>query len=127
MYRMSSNNQDNNLVTTEEAAKMLYLSRDTIREYIKKGKINAFKSGKQYLIPKENVQDLASRNDLKYREIKSIQGKEASFILVEVDNPDLQQEDVNEGFKTFVDVLVRSLKLSNHENIFKCLLGLNFF
>ena len=46
------------IITTEEASKILYVTPCTIREYIKKGMLKAKKSGKEYLIPKSEVENL---------------------------------------------------------------------
>lgn len=47
-----------NIMTTEEASKILYVTPYTIREYIKKGMLKAKKLGKQYLIPQSEVENL---------------------------------------------------------------------
>jgi len=46
------------IITTEQASKILYVTPYTIREYIKKGMLKAKKLGKQYLIPKAEVENL---------------------------------------------------------------------
>ncbi len=50
----------NEIISTEDAAKILYVTPYTVREYIKKGLLNAKKLGKRYLIRKEDVQKLLS-------------------------------------------------------------------
>ncbi len=50
----------NELITTEEAAKILWVSSYTIREYIKQKKLKAKKIGKRYLIDKSDVESLLS-------------------------------------------------------------------
>ncbi len=46
------------IITTEEASKILYVTPYTIREYIKKGMLKAKKLGKQYLISRKEVENL---------------------------------------------------------------------
>lgn len=50
--------QTNEIITTEEASKILYVTPYTIREYIKKGMLKAKKLGKQYLISRKEVDNL---------------------------------------------------------------------
>jgi len=48
----------NDFIVTEEAAKILYVTPYTVREYIKKGLLKARKLGKRYLIKRTDVQKL---------------------------------------------------------------------
>jgi excisionase family DNA binding protein len=50
----------NEIISTEEASKILYVTPYTIREYIKKGLLKAKKIGKRYLIAKSEVDKLLS-------------------------------------------------------------------
>ena len=50
--------QKTDIITTEEASKILYVTPYTIREYIKKGMLRAKKLGKRYLILKSEVENL---------------------------------------------------------------------
>ncbi len=50
--------QDNEIISTEEAAKILYVKPYTVREYIKKGLLKAKKIGKRYLIRKSEIDKL---------------------------------------------------------------------
>jgi len=57
-------------LNTLEVAQVLKVSRETIRDYIKAGKLIAIKSGRQNLIPKSSLdsylQDLHQRNTIKH-------------------------------------------------------------
>lgn len=47
--------QLNEIISTEEASKILYVTPYTVREYIKRGLLKATKIGKRYLIRKSEV------------------------------------------------------------------------
>ena len=48
----------NEFITTEQAAKILWVTAYTIREYIKSKKLKAKRIGKRYLIAKSEVEKL---------------------------------------------------------------------
>lgn len=50
--------QVNEIISTEEASKILYVTPYTVREYIKKGLLKAKRIGKKYLIRKSEVEKL---------------------------------------------------------------------
>ena len=49
---------ENKLYTLQEVANILRVSRQTLYNNIRKGKLQATKFGKQYLITEEQLQDL---------------------------------------------------------------------
>ena len=48
-------------MTTEEAAKRLFTTAYTIRKYVRQGKLQAARIGKQYLIPEEEFVQFLQR------------------------------------------------------------------
>lgn len=48
-------------MTTVEAAKRLYTTAYTIRKYVRQGKLQAARIGKQYLIPEEEFSAFLKR------------------------------------------------------------------
>jgi excisionase family DNA binding protein len=48
-------------MTTDEAAKRLYTTPYTIRKYVRRGKLQAARIGKQYLIPEEEFSAFLKR------------------------------------------------------------------
>ena len=48
-------NENETYLNTFEVAQVLKVSRETIRDYIKAGKLTAIKSGRQNLIPKSSL------------------------------------------------------------------------
>ena len=53
--RSDKDNKDGNYISLPEACKLLYLSDSTIRYYIYKQRIKAFKSGGKWYLNKDNV------------------------------------------------------------------------
>ncbi len=49
------------VITTEEAAKRLYVTPYTVRKYIRRGLLKAIKLGKHYLIEPEEVTAMLKR------------------------------------------------------------------
>lgn len=49
------------LMTTEQAAKIIYTTAYTVRKYIREGKLAAAKIGKQYLIREADLDRLVDR------------------------------------------------------------------
>ncbi len=49
------------LMTTEQAAKIIYTTAYTVRKYIREGKLVAAKIGKQYLIQEADLVQLFER------------------------------------------------------------------
>lgn len=45
----------NEFITTDETAKLLFVTPYTVREYIKAGKLKAARIGKRYLLKKDEV------------------------------------------------------------------------
>lgn len=52
----------NDYITTEDAAKLLYVTAYTIREYIKSGKLKATRIGKRYLLSRSEVVNFLDQN-----------------------------------------------------------------
>ena len=46
------------LITTKEAAEMLYTTEYTVRKYIRNGRLTASRIGKQYLIDPNDIEKL---------------------------------------------------------------------
>ena len=53
------------LLTTDKAGEYLSLSRRTIREMIKSGRLPAAKIGKQYLIDEDDISEFINNNRFK--------------------------------------------------------------
>lgn len=49
------------ILTIEEAAKLLKVSEATIRRWVKNGKLVAFRAGREYRLKKEDINKLFKR------------------------------------------------------------------
>lgn len=47
-----------NVLTVEDAAAKLHLSKQTVWDYVRRGKLAASKVGKRYLIPESAVEEM---------------------------------------------------------------------
>lgn len=56
---------DEMFYTTEEVAKMLRVSMQTVQNWLRSGEIRGIKIGKQWRIPKEEIENLKERNTKK--------------------------------------------------------------
>ncbi|WP_208952627.1 helix-turn-helix domain-containing protein [Rahnella sp. ChDrAdgB13] len=68
-----------NVVTVSDAAKMLSLSPQQIRNFCKNGKLAAYQSGKTWLIDKKSIFDILSMNNDRVGMLKNNELRALSF------------------------------------------------